>query len=69
MDKYIEILEEPQYNLMINLKLLEKETLCKWYRKLKQNDHKRLYRYKLEPVSKQKYTKNPKTSKHFIEKC
>jgi hypothetical protein len=68
MDKYIEILQEPKYNCMINLKLLEKETLCKWYKTLKYNDHKRVYRYKLEPVSIQKWTKKPKTSKYILKK-
>lgn len=67
MDKYVQIIEEPQYNLMINLKLLEKETLSKWCRMLKSYDIKRLNTYNLIPMYKQMYVEKPRKPKKYIK--
>lgn len=54
MDKYIEIIEEPKYNLMI------KETICNWsvfQRQMYSYDEKRRLYYNIEPIYKANYRK------------
>jgi hypothetical protein len=66
MDKYIEIISEPKFNDTIQIKLSEKETLSKWYRKLKSYDVRRLNNYKIHPIYSKIYTKKPRISKVVI---
>ena len=54
MDKYIEIIEEPKYNLMI------KETICNWsvfQRQMYSYDEKRRLYYDIKPIYKANYRK------------
>jgi len=65
MDKYIEIIEEPKYNLMI------KETVCKWslfQRQLYSYDENRRNKYNIDPIYKANYRKKAYKKQKMFKK-
>lgn len=67
MDKYIEILQEPTYNLMIN----KKETLCncsRFQNLMHSYDNKRYAKWHIKPIYKQEYTKKSYNKQNTLNK-
>ncbi len=67
MDKYIEILQEPNHNLMIN----QKETLClrsQFQKKLYSFDNYLWQTWRLPRIYKQEYTKKSYNKQNTFNK-
>lgn len=67
MDKYIQIIQEPTHNLMIN----KKETVCSrshYQKKLYSYDNFRYQNWKLPRIYKQEYTKKTYNKQNTLNK-
>lgn len=65
MDKYIIIVEEPKYNLMI------KETLCncsRFQKLMHSYDNGRYAKWNIKPIYKQEYTKKSYNKQNTLNK-